>query len=183
MRHRDEFPVLFKEMGYKVGVEVGTFHGNFAEIIARGWGGKLFCVDAWKHLEGYVDIANKADEEFEAIYRGAQARLNPLGVTLIRKLSVEGANDFKDGGIDWVYLDADHSREAVEADLNAWWSKVRSGGIVAGHDYFDGVFNVGVFGVKSAVDEFLSQRGMVAMTTDLAWNANEGNASWYVLKP
>jgi len=174
---RTEFPLLFSELGLNVGVEVGTQWGEFALRIVSTWRGKLFCVDLWRHQDaGYVDVTNISNEAFEDMYQKVQAKLEPLGVTLIRMLSVDAARQFADGSLDWVYIDANHSREAVTEDLNAWWSKVRSGGIVAGHDYVNGVNPWGVSGVKAAVDEFLLQWGMVPRTT------MEDSPSWYVRK-
>jgi glycosyltransferase involved in cell wall biosynthesis len=33
------------------------------------------------------------------------------------------------------YIDADHRYESVVSDIQAWWPKVRPGGILSGHDY------------------------------------------------
>lgn len=51
--------------------------------------------------------------------------------------------------IDMVYIDAEHTREAVERDIELWMPHVRHGGILAGHDY--GVFE----GVTAAVDRLV----------------------------
>lgn len=44
----------------------------------------------------------------------------------------------------FVYIDGDHSTEAVERDIDTWLPKLARGGILAGHDF-------GNFGVESAV--------------------------------
>ena len=44
--------------------------------------------------------------------------------------------------LDLVFVDANHSYESVRADIRVWRSKVRCGGVVAGHDFapaFEGV--------------------------------------------
>lgn len=61
--------------------------------------------------------------------------------------SLEAAAKFADGSLDAVFIDGDHSYEAVEADINAWLPKVKSTGILAGHDYDDS-------GVHAAVNSF-----------------------------
>lgn len=53
---------------------------------------------------------------------------------LVCKPSVEASADFADESLDAVFIDGDHSREAVLADLNAWAPKLKKGGILAGHD-------------------------------------------------
>ncbi len=44
------------------------------------------------------------------------------------------AEEFNDGAFDFVYIDADHSYEAVKRDIAAWLPKIKPGGIIAGHD-------------------------------------------------
>lgn len=58
------------------------------------------------------------------------------------------ADEFQDGSLDLVYLDADHSYAAVKADIAAWFPKVKPGGIFAGHDFSDSYP-----GVRQAVEE------------------------------
>ena len=48
-----------------------------------------------------------------------------LSVEVSRELSV---------ALDFLFLDGDHSEEAVESDLSAWLPKVKPGGVVAMHD-------------------------------------------------
>jgi hypothetical protein len=70
---------------------------------------------------------------------------------------------FKDGEVDFVYIDGDHGFDAVKADISAWWPKVKNGGILAGHDY------CGMqAGVKSAVDEFQKSTQFQLNVTDTA---------------
>ena len=37
--------------------------------------------------------------------------------------------------LDFVFIDADHTYEAVKADIAAWRQKIRPEGWVTGHDY------------------------------------------------
>ena len=55
--------------------------------------------------------------------------------------------------LDWVYIDGDHTHRAVLADLEAFYPKVRIGGIISGDDYA----NPGWWhdGVTTAVNEFV----------------------------
>ena len=52
---------------------------------------------------------------------------------------VEAAKKVADGSLDFVYIDARRDYDSVKEDLNAWFRKVKPGGIFAGHDYVDGV--------------------------------------------
>lgn len=56
-------------------------------------------------------------------------------ISIISKSSIEAAQDFKDNFFDLVYIDAEHSYEAVKQDIEAWTPKAKDYGIVAGHDW------------------------------------------------
>jgi predicted O-methyltransferase YrrM len=62
-------------------------------------------------------------------------------IVVHRRLSVAAAEDFADDSLDFVFIDATHTYDAVSRDLSAWWPKVKAGGLLAGHDYihFPGV--------------------------------------------
>lgn len=62
--------------------------------------------------------------------------------------SSETAQGYDDKSLDFVFIDADHAYENVKRDINAWLPKIKSGGILAGHDYISTHS-----GVKRAVDE------------------------------
>ncbi len=56
-------------------------------------------------------------------------------VRIVRAPSVTAARLFELGTLDAVFLDADHTEGGVAADLDAWASKVRPRGWLAGHDF------------------------------------------------
>ena len=64
----------------------------------------------------------------------------------IKKSSIEAAADINEF-FDFIYIDADHEYESVKKDIEAWIPRLRSGGIIAGHDY------IGYRGVHDAVNE------------------------------
>jgi predicted O-methyltransferase YrrM len=75
-------------------------------------------------------------------------------ITVHRCGSVEAASTFQDQSLDFVFIDARHTFDAVSQDLAAWWPKLRPGGLIAGHDY---IYSPGV---KAAVDRFVAARGL-----------------------
>ena len=81
--------------------------------------------------------------------------------------------------LDFVYLDARHDYDSVMSDLAEWHDRLRPGGVIAGHDYVDGDFVDGLFGVESAVNEFFGARGLRVRATfaDPPW------FSWWVQIP
>lgn len=91
--------------------------------------------------------------------------------------SVDVAATIDNESLDWVYIDAGHTYEDVKADLAAWIPKVRIGGIIAGHDYFDGNWDGVEFGVKKAVDELGEN---VQVTTDDFYGGHPFQSWWFI---
>lgn len=56
-------------------------------------------------------------------------------VEIVPVSSVEGACRFPDRHFDFVFIDASHQVEWTKADIVLWYSKLKQGGILAGHDY------------------------------------------------
>lgn len=63
--------------------------------------------------------------------------LKPHDVTIIHKMSVDAAKDIPANSLDFVYIDANHRSPWIDEDIQIWSKKVRSGGIVGGHDYYE----------------------------------------------
>ena len=138
LSHRDKLGETFTSLGLAgKAVEVGTLYGTYASILLRSWPGHLYCVDPWvnQNESEYKDGANKAD--MRRIWEDVQQNVgrNPR-CTLMRMMSLQGADKFEDGELSMAYLDANHSLESVRRDIAAWWPKVKVGGIFCGHDFF-----------------------------------------------
>jgi hypothetical protein len=161
---RAELPVLLNERRlFGCGVEIGVQEGRFSEQLLRYWSGRhLVSVDPWltDRAENYLDIANVPQQAHDSFYEATRKRLSRFGSrsSIWRMTSIEAAERIPHHSLDFVYIDARHDYASVLEDLAAWHDKVRPGGIVAGHDYVDGNFAAGVFGVKSAVDAFYAAR-------------------------
>jgi hypothetical protein len=185
MAHRRELPGLLNDRGLVgQGVEVGVERGDFSELILRRWkGNRLISVDPWKSApaDEYKDVSNVSQEEHDLLYEQARRRLAPFGDRSViwRTTSAEAAERVTPGSLDFVYLDARHDYESVKSDLEFWYDKIRPGGFLGGHDYLDGQRPQGVFGVKSAVDDFFGERGLEVKETyaDRPWS------SWFVEIP
>lgn len=126
---------LFAALGFTKGAEIGTWAGEYAARLCETVPGlHLTCVDPWMVYSEYRDPKNDPDR-MERTYLGAKERLSRFNCTILRMTSVEGARRVPDGSLDFVYIDGNHAAKFVTQDLRAWVPKVRSGGIVAGHDY------------------------------------------------
>jgi predicted O-methyltransferase YrrM len=132
---REQLTQLFCELDYKIGVEVGTESGLYAEKICRNNPGvELYCVDIWKTYPGYRDHLEQAT--LDKCLSDTQARLKPYNVKFVQKYSMDAVKDFEDKSLDFVYIDANHEWPFIVYDLYYWSAKVRPGGIVSGHDLY-----------------------------------------------
>lgn len=131
---RDDLPQFFVDMGFKVGAEIGTAKGEFAEGFCKV-GLQLFCIDSWRKYPDYDDEHNM-QERLDSEYEETKERLKSYDCTIIRKTSMEAVNDFADDSLDFVYIDGHHGFKYVAEDICEWTKKVRKGGVISGHDYF-----------------------------------------------
>ncbi|MHA2085889.1 MAG: class I SAM-dependent methyltransferase [Candidatus Thorarchaeota archaeon] len=161
--HRYMLGSMLTRMGYDgEGAEIGVYSGTLSGFIYSRWLG-----------------ANQPQEEQDKLYELVKEMFEDCeDVNIIRDESLNAVKQFEDGQLDWVYIDADHSYDAVKADIEAWFPKVRIGGLVSGDDYFDGTLEIGEFGVKSVVDEFVAKHGY-----ELKFEATKNKLpSWYFVK-
>lgn len=132
-----------------VGAELGVDQGDFTELILRrARPRQLHLVDTWATKRYNDDKARRVHDRFAAQMAAGQVQVH-------RKLSLDAASDFADASLDWVYIDSSHAYGVTAAELRAYASKVRPGGIMAGHDYSMGNWVKGFrYGVIEAVHEF-----------------------------
>ena len=193
-RPRNEFPLLLNQWGLlTVGVEVGVCEGLHAKCIMDYWPGFLHLVDPWINLPDYPEVY---DHEKNYLQCMENLKEHSGRYVIHRQTSLEAVSAFKDGSLDFCYLDANHAYSAVKADIEAWWPKVRVGGMLAGDDF--GVFEEmwcdfghGKWrnGVKKAVDEWsLKNRKNISLDILADWKntvPNQGEIQargWYCIK-
>ena len=146
------------------GVEVGVKLGEYSEELLAGWRGRrLLSVDAWSAAFEPNPARPHIDEAgYDLLYDETCRRLARFGdrSEVWRLPSAEAAKRIPPGSLDFVYIDANHDFESVASDLDAWFDRVRAGGLLAGHDYYDGLRDGHPYGVKSAVDAMCARRGL-----------------------
>lgn len=122
-------------VGVEIGVDVGAHAHALLQFCAVR---KLYLVDVW-------------DKEYYFGY--CTGRLHAAGfknrVHLARLDSVAAAKSFADASFDFVYMDQRHEYAVVKADLEAWWPKLKGGGVLGVRNYAP--VNPGLV---RAVDEF-----------------------------
>lgn len=142
--------------------EIGCAFGGYAREVLKTWKGqKYYMVDPW--IDQPLDVYREKHDQvnFEGHYfdccklAAADAR-----VQLIRKFSVEGAKDVPDDSLDMVFIDANHSYQAVLEDTEAWWPKLKSSGVMGFDDYGTDINWPNFCEVKKAVDRWCAERGL-----------------------
>ena len=152
------YPKLYSDMvkefpsGSKF-VEVGAWKGKSAaymtvEIINAEKDIEFYVVDTWEGSSEHKD--NPELQELFHIFTENMRLVDNYHIPM-RMTSLEAATKFEDASLDFVFIDAAHEYEHVKEDLNAWYPKIKKGGILAGHDFYPDQPTWG--GVHKAVTE------------------------------
>lgn len=182
MKNRLEFPRLLHSLSLTgSGVEVGVDKGTFATHMLKFWTcERFYLVDCWENQLRMI---------------AAIAQLEPWWkkVQIVHMFSKEAATLFASNTLDFVYIDANHSYECVFEDLKLWYPKVKIGGVIAGHDYYDEYLRFTPdqpafrFGVVQAVHDFFANKEPIRVTQETpGYYMNQGDEfvmpSWYAIK-
>jgi hypothetical protein len=185
---RTQFPQLIDEMGLKVGAEVGVRVGAFsAHLLANSKLDLLHSIDPWTDDDtmtmAYTARMFKKNGRMQAFYEEAMDRLAKFGdrSRVVRKTSLEAVEGFKDGELDFLYLDASHLFTGFAMDMIRWWPKVRDGGVMAGHDYI----RKSTYQVAYVVNGFCMEHLQRLMLTveDTDTDGRPAPSWWFVKEP
>lgn len=157
-------PKLFRELGFKTGVEVGVARGYFSKAICVQCPQiKLYSVDAWTLWDGATH--GETQEAMDKLYESAATRLSGFpNNQIVRDWSMNAVKRFSDESLDFVYIDAAHDYKAVSDDIKKWSKKIRKSGIICGDDYASpkdmkglGDFYDSNYAVKRAVNDWVKK--------------------------
>lgn len=149
---RFDFQNLYREAVSRLkdgdrAVEVGSLFGASAAFLAdacaeAGKKIEIDVVDLWDpawvstvHQDPiFFDLCDQAGGFFAAFeFFTAQYKAK---LQVHRADSVEVLNKYTDGSLGFVFLDGNHSYEHVLQEISIARTKIRSGGILAGHDFY-----------------------------------------------
>jgi hypothetical protein len=134
------FSKIIRENNFKNCAEIGIGYGFHAkEILDNTCIEKLYLIDPMV----YYPNDNFAEDVLK--YGGFEKLVNNIKIhlkehenryELFRCPSLSITNEqIPDDSLDAVFIDGDHSYEAVIKDLNFWWKKLKKGGWMLGDDY------------------------------------------------
>lgn len=147
-------------------IEIGSWKGKSSvfmavEIINSNKQIKFDCIDTWlgtANDQCHKDIIKNINNKLFEVFLQNIKPVNNI-ITPIRKTSEEASLLYEDESVDIIFIDADHSEEAVKKDINLWLPKVKKNGILAGHDYFSWP------GVQKAVNELIGNKNIKTKTS------------------
>lgn len=151
---------MVAKMEKPVVLEIGSDIGDTANFLLDSNPElRLFSVDPYAN---YIDWNGKPLNERDDMYKNLMNRLSGYSnrFTQVRKTSDDAANDFQDETFDVVFIDGLHTYEQLSKDCENYYSKVKPGGIFAGHDF------TAIEGVNRAAKEFAAKVGKEILTTE-----------------
>lgn len=153
------------------GVEIGVLHGDFSQMILDIIKPqKLILIDPYtndttqvygRELD-HISVMYSTEKDYKKVVKRFANEIKTGRVVIEKKTSYDAVSDYIDKAFDFFYVDGCHLYDCVDRDLNDWYPKVKSGGLIMGHDYFD----FDNFGVKQAVDELMKVYGLEMFVLD-----------------
>lgn len=162
-----DIPELLKDIKNPVGVEIGTAEGITSEhLLSSIKTLKLTGVDPYPQYidwDGNQPAADKNKEKYLEVTKPYTDRWSH-----VYKTSDDAAADFKDGSLDFVFIDGLHTYDQVKKDCESYWPKLKKGGLMIGHDF------ARIEGVNKAANEFSDKVGIQIK--------NARQDLWYIVK-
>jgi len=169
---REKLVKLFRDEGFTKGAEIGVSGGRFTHHLCKLIPGlSMVCVDPYETYRGYKWGGRQ--ERHDNHYNEFFERNAGFDVKLLKMTSMDGLHHVPDGSLDFVYIDGNHDFDHCMQDIIEWSKKVKRGGIVSGHDYYDFKYA----GVKLAVDTYVKAHNISEYFV-----GDEGEPSWYWIK-
>lgn len=133
--HRNDLAKLFAELGFTKGVEVGVAEGHYSEVLCKSIPNlELLCVDPWRRYSGNPWAHSQEHQDFSKAE--TERKLKGYNAKLIQDYSMNAVRDVPENSLDFCYIDGHHGFDWVMQDLIEWGKRVRSGGIIAGDDFY-----------------------------------------------
>ena len=145
--------------------ELGVFMGSYSEkILELAQPSKLYLIDIFGKGQGHCMGLHTDDLSTYFFILTEKYKDNPK-IHVIKTTTKQFLTNIADNELEGVYIDAEHSYNAVKQDLALSFTKMKSGGYIMGHDYEREE-------IKRAVSEFLIVTGLEIMyLTDIKFGS------------
>jgi hypothetical protein len=130
-----------RRYGFERGAEIGLLKGKtYRKVLEACPDVFLIGVDQWRQLPESRAECAETYQRFdmpacEQMCRDIAAEFEGRA-EIIKGESVRAARQVEDESLDFVFLDAGHTEDAVLADIEAWAPKVKPEGLIMGHDWW-----------------------------------------------
>jgi len=153
--------------------EIGSWVGESAIALLGGApdDSTIYCIDTWEGTPS--DRTGKIAKNVDVwkYFEQNAGEMLGNGIRPLMGKSEDVAKTFDDPQeLDLLFIDGDHTREGVLADLDAWYRHVSIYGMLCGHDYCE-MFP----GTIQAVNEWLGQYGAKP-------HVIPGTSIWFITK-
>tara|TARA_Y100000114_G_C11741640_1_gene319280 strand:- start:908 stop:1375 length:468 start_codon:yes stop_codon:yes gene_type:complete len=145
-------------------IEIGSYMGESTHIFGScGLFTEINCIEPFSGTENFNDKNNHTWEEVWEEYD-----INTRQFKDIVKLHEDYSYDekvlskFNDDEYDFIYVDGNHSFESTRQDFELYIPKIKSNGVLGGHDYQQG------FGVDDALEEICDPSNLI-LFRDSSW--------------
>lgn len=131
-----DFCNFLKERNVKRILEIGSYAGESINMFKSILGEDvvIVAIDPWHELHDENDLIHESD--FQPVERLFNDNvLKHTNIVKCKIYSQDIADMFADEYFDCLYVDGLHTYEQVKIDLQFYVSKVKTGGIISGHDY------------------------------------------------
>jgi predicted O-methyltransferase YrrM len=148
-------------------VELGFFAGRCTAVMApicQANGNKYHAVDNCAGAD-IRDPATKAQKsrDMRKAFDNNMKSLNLLDYVSTHVAdSAASSRMFTDECVDFCFVDASHVAENVKRDIEAWWPKIKRGGVLGGHDYSWG-------SVRGVTNDFAKLHGLNLIHVSNCW--------------
>lgn len=131
-----EFCNFLKHQNCKKILEIGSYIGESMRIFKEVLGDdvQVICIDPFMGMPDNNDLLQNTDfNEVETVFNANTLEVNNYGKLKFKSQDI--ANMFSNGYFDCIYIDGLHTYEQVKRDIEQYRPKLRSDGVLAGHDY------------------------------------------------
>lgn len=168
-------PVLddLRAMADIVWIEIGVWKGVSTKFVLNSFDiKKIYLIDPYVPLDflpqyfGTKEMVDKSRNEAHVNLKAFHDK-----IVWLQDFSQNVSGKIPDEIADVLYIDGEHSYEAVLQDLNLYVPKLKKNGIVIGDDYK-------IPGVKKAIEEYASLHN-IQYDTYIAKEANKKLLFWF----
>jgi len=137
--HRQSWMQIIRQLGAVRVAEVGVWDSLMPKVVLANLPEikQYWAIDPWNvECASEPRLMKLSAEEWDRMYFDAVWLTGEFRqLRVLRMTSEAAAKMFRKDFFDTVFIDGDHAYDAVLIDVESWLPKVKSGGVLCGHDF------------------------------------------------